>query len=120
MGQGAKELQARFITFSAGPGAASNVSYLEQTVLLASVLHRYGFVLPHAGWEQDRWGPFNVSAVPMPLKVRRRDLGGGGMKSVIGEFWGRADGWCFVGGTFCRYDTVMASQNDSNKFSLLP
>ncbi|MCJ1315531.1 hypothetical protein MMC15_000851 [Xylographa vitiligo] len=72
----AKELQPYFITFSAGARGCigRNISYLEQTVLLASVLHRYEFALPYEGWEQDRWEAFNLSPGPMPLKVWRRDL----------------------------------------------
>ncbi|MCJ1301357.1 hypothetical protein MMC08_004156 [Hypocenomyce scalaris] len=77
LADGAKELQAYFITFSTGARGCigRNISYLEQTVLLASVVHRYAFALPHRGWEQERWEAFNLSPGPMPLKVWRRDLG---------------------------------------------
>ena len=75
--EGAKDLQPYFITFSAGARGCigRNISYLEQTVLLASVLHRYEFALPYDGWEQERFEAFNLSPGPMPVKVWRRDLG---------------------------------------------
>ncbi|KAH8812392.1 cytochrome P450 [Xylogone sp. PMI_703] len=74
---GAKELQAAFISFSAGARGCigRNISYLEQTVLLASVVHRYEFALPSREWEQTRWETFNLMPGPMPLKVWRRKPG---------------------------------------------
>jgi cytochrome P450 len=71
---GAKELQAAFISFSTGARGCigRNISYLEQTVLLASVVHRYDFALPSEDWEPTRWETFNLSPGPMPLKVWRR------------------------------------------------
>lgn len=75
----AKDLQPFFIAFSAGSRGCigRNISYLEQTVLLASVVHRYGFALPHEAWEPERWESMNLGPGPMPLKVWRRDLGVG-------------------------------------------
>jgi cytochrome P450 len=74
LGDDAKELQAAFITFSAGARGCigRNISYLEQTVLLASVVHRYEFALPFEGWKPDLFEAFNLSPGPMPLKVWRR------------------------------------------------
>lgn len=76
--EGAKEMQPFFITFSAGARGCigRNISYLEQTVLLASVLHRFELCLPGEGWEQERWEAFNLSPGEMPVKVWRRELGG--------------------------------------------
>lgn len=70
----AKELQPYFITFSAGARGCigRNISYLEQTVVLASLLHRYEFALPSPDWEPTRRETFNLSPGPMPLKVWRR------------------------------------------------
>jgi hypothetical protein len=45
---------------------------VEQTVLLASVVHRFEFALPCEGWQPDRYEAFNLSPGPMPLKVWRR------------------------------------------------
>jgi cytochrome P450 len=71
-----KDLQPYFIAFSAGARGCigRNISYLEQTVLLASVVHRYEFALPFPEWEPERWESMNLAPGPMPLKVWRRDL----------------------------------------------
>lgn len=78
LGENAREMQPYFITLSAGARGCigRNISYLEQTVLLAIVVHRCEFALPYKGWEQERWESFNLSSGPMPLKVWRRDLDG--------------------------------------------
>ncbi|KAL2108281.1 hypothetical protein VUR80DRAFT_4015 [Thermomyces stellatus] len=77
LGEKGKELQPYFISFSAGARGCigRNISYLEQTVLLASVVHRYEFALPYPEWEPERREAFNLLPGPMPLKIWRRDLG---------------------------------------------
>ena len=72
--EGGKELQPYFVTFSAGArGCISrNISYLEQMVLLATLLHRTDFSLPFPEWEPTRRENFNLCPGPMPLKVWRR------------------------------------------------
>jgi cytochrome P450 len=74
LGDKGKDLQSAFIAFSTGARGCigRNISYLEQTVLLASVVHRYGFELPHEGWEPERWEAMNLMPGPMPLKIWRR------------------------------------------------
>lgn len=74
LGPDAKELQAAFISFSTGARGCigRNISYLEQTVLLASVVHRFEWALPYEGWTPERFESFNLSPGPMPLKVWRR------------------------------------------------
>ncbi|KAL2441232.1 Cytochrome P450 monooxygenase [Exophiala dermatitidis] len=74
LGDAGKELQPYFIAFSAGARGCigRNISYLEQMVVLASVLHRYEFALPHPRWEPTRRENFNLSPGPMPLKIWRR------------------------------------------------
>lgn len=69
-----RELQPYFITFSAGARGCigRNISYLEQTVLLASIIHRFEFALAYPEWEPCRRENFNLSPGPMPLKVWRR------------------------------------------------
>lgn len=76
LGEAGKELQPYFISFSAGARGCigRNISYLEQTVLLSSVVHRYEFALPHEGWEQERFETTNLSPGVLPLKVWRREL----------------------------------------------
>jgi len=72
--EGGKELQPFFIAFSAGARGCigRNISYLEQTVLLASLLHRFEFALPSPDWEPERRETFNLGPGPMPLKVWQR------------------------------------------------
>jgi cytochrome P450 len=78
LGEKGKELQPYFIAFSAGARGCigRNISYLEQTVLLASVLHRYEFALPSPGWEIERRETFNLILGEMPVKVWRRQKKG--------------------------------------------
>ncbi|KAL1839001.1 hypothetical protein VTK73DRAFT_4147 [Phialemonium thermophilum] len=75
LGDKGKELQSAFITFSAGARGCigRNISYLEQAVVLASVVHRYDFALP-AGFELQREETMNHILGPMPVKAWRRDL----------------------------------------------
>lgn len=77
LGEKAKDLQPYFISFSAGARGCigRNISYLEQTVLLASVVHRYEMALPHPEWEQPRQEMLNLMPGPLPLKMWRRDRG---------------------------------------------
>jgi cytochrome P450 len=74
LGVEGKELQPYFIAFSAGARGCigRNISYLEQMVLLASLLHRYEFALPYPEWEPTRRENFNLSPSSMPLKVWMR------------------------------------------------
>ncbi|KAI5925575.1 cytochrome P450 [Camillea tinctor] len=76
LGEKGKALQPYFVTFGAGARGCigRNISYLEQTVLLASVVHRYEFALPHPDWEPERREAVNLTPGPMPLKVWRRQL----------------------------------------------
>lgn len=76
LGEKSRSLQSYFVPFSSGPRACigQNLTYLEQTIMLASVLHRYKFALPHPEWEQDRVEVTNLLPGPLPLKVWRRCL----------------------------------------------
>jgi cytochrome P450 len=75
LGEKGKELQGAFLSFSTGARGCigRNISYLEQTVVLASIVHRYGLCLEKEGWEPERWEAFNLSPGSMWLKVWRRD-----------------------------------------------
>lgn len=57
-----KRMEPYFIPFSAGARGCigRNISYLEQTVVLASLVHRYDFTLPNPRWELKRHEAFNV------------------------------------------------------------
>lgn len=78
LGEEGKALQPYFLAFSAGARGCigRNISYLEQTVLLASVLHRYNFALPKPDWEMQRLETMNLILGEMPVKVWKRDVGG--------------------------------------------
>ncbi|KAF2233598.1 putative cytochrome P450 [Viridothelium virens] len=73
LGEEGKKLQGSFIAFSAGARGCigRNISYLEQTVILASLLHRYDFALPR-GFELRRLETMNHILGEMPVKVWRR------------------------------------------------
>lgn len=74
LGESGKNLQPFFIPFSTGARGCigRNISYLEQTVLLASLVHRFEFALPHPGWEPTRRETTTLGSGPMPMKVWRR------------------------------------------------
>ncbi|KAB2571862.1 Benzoate 4-monooxygenase [Lasiodiplodia theobromae] len=76
LGAAGKELQPWFITFSAGARGCigRNISYLEQVVVTASMVHRYEFALPGEGWEQSKYEHFNLNPGPLPLKIWRREV----------------------------------------------
>lgn len=74
LGEEGKNLQPYFLAFSAGARGCigRNISYLEQTVVLASLLRRYEFALPHPDWEIERLETMNWILGPMPVKVWKR------------------------------------------------
>ncbi|GAB1207703.1 hypothetical protein APSETT445_006432 [Aspergillus pseudonomiae] len=74
LGEKGRDLQPYFVAFSAGARGCigRNISYLEQTVLLASLVHRFEFALPSPSWEPVRHETTNSNSGPMPLKVWRR------------------------------------------------
>lgn len=74
LGEGGKELQPYFVAFSQGARGCTgrNISYLEQTVLLGSLVHRFDFALPSPDWEPTRRETTNLGTGPMPLKIWRR------------------------------------------------
>lgn len=78
LGEEGKALQPYFIAFSAGARGCigRNISYLEQAVLLASVVHRYNFCLSRPDWELERLETMNLILGEMPVKVWRRNLRG--------------------------------------------
>ena len=74
LSQQGKELQPYFLTFSTGARGClgRNISYLEQYMITATMVHRYDFALPSPEWEQYRYEHFNQVPGPLPLKVSRR------------------------------------------------
>ena len=75
LGEEGKALQPYFVAFSAGARSCigRNISYLEQTKVIASVLHRYDFALAHPEWEMKRLETMNMILGDMPVKVWRRE-----------------------------------------------
>ncbi|KAF9886140.1 hypothetical protein FE257_011965 [Aspergillus nanangensis] len=76
VGEEGKMLQPYFVAFSAGARSCigRNISYLEQTKILATLVHRYEFALPHPGWELKRLETMNLILGDMPVKVWRRRI----------------------------------------------
>ncbi|EOD45773.1 Benzoate 4-monooxygenase cytochrome p450 protein [Neofusicoccum parvum] len=75
LGEAGKALQPYFISFSAGARGCigRNISYLEQAVVLATMVHRYEFALPSPAWELQREETMNWLLKDMPVKVWRRE-----------------------------------------------
>ena len=69
-----KRMESSFIPFSTGGRGCigRNISYLEQTVVLASLVHRYEFAFAEKDWELSRFEAFNLIIGPMPIKMWRR------------------------------------------------
>lgn len=76
LGDKGRELQRGFIAFSAGARGCigRNISYLEQTVLLASVIHRYELALTSPDWEPEVVETTNMCMKELPVKIWRREL----------------------------------------------
>lgn len=77
LGEAGKSLQPYFLAFSAGPRGCigRNISYLEQTVALGTLVRRYEFALPHPDWSIERLETLNWILGEMPVKVWRRRRG---------------------------------------------
>ncbi|KAH0021032.1 cytochrome protein, partial [Aureobasidium melanogenum] len=74
LGEAGKELGPYFVAFSAGARGCigRNISYLEQTVVLASMLHRYDFELADPAFEPERHEFMNLHLSALPVRIRRR------------------------------------------------
>ncbi|KAJ5109379.1 hypothetical protein N7456_006054 [Penicillium angulare] len=75
LGEEGKALQPYFVPFSTGARGCigRNISYLEQTVLVASLVHRFEFALQSPDWDPPIPETTNLCPGPMPLKVWRRE-----------------------------------------------
>ena len=71
-----KRMSPYFIPFSTGGRGClgRNISYLEQTVVLASMVHRYEFSFAKPGFELGRFEAFNLLVGEMPIRMWRRDI----------------------------------------------
>lgn len=70
-----KRMEPYFIPFSTGARGCigRNISYLEQTVVVASLVHRYEFALPSSPWTLQRHEAFNILVGEIPMKIWRRE-----------------------------------------------
>ncbi|KAF3071754.1 Benzoate 4-monooxygenase [Trichoderma lentiforme] len=70
-----KETQGTFIPFSTGARGCigRNISYIEQTVLLATLVQRYDLSLVDPEGNLYHEEAFNLWPGPLPLKIRRRE-----------------------------------------------
>ncbi|KAF5663444.1 cytochrome P450 monooxygenase oxidoreductase [Fusarium circinatum] len=76
LGEKSRSSQLYFVVRAGAPSCIGrNISYLEQTVLLASAVHRYEWALPYPEWEPEHRETMNLAPGSMPLKVWRRDFG---------------------------------------------
>lgn len=69
-----KQMRAVFIPFSAGARACvgRNITMIEQQMLLATLVKRYGFDLPSTDWTLDWEEGFNLWPGKLPLRIWRR------------------------------------------------
>ncbi|SPO03074.1 related to benzoate 4-monooxygenase cytochrome P450 [Cephalotrichum gorgonifer] len=76
LGEGARELQAHFLAFSAGARGCigRNITYLEQSVVLASLVRRFEFELLREDWVLRQEEAFTCSPGDMPVRIRRRKV----------------------------------------------
>ncbi|KAG9501751.1 hypothetical protein J7337_007442 [Fusarium musae] len=69
-----KRMEPFFIPFSAGARGCigRNISYLEQQIVLATLVHRYEFAMPTKDFTVDRFEAFNLIMGKLPIKIWRR------------------------------------------------
>lgn len=74
LGDGAKGLQGSFIAFSAGARGCigRNITYMEQLILIATLVRRFDFALIDPEWKVAYEEAFLLWPTSMPLKVRLR------------------------------------------------
>lgn len=76
LGPEGMKAQASFIPFSTGARGCigRNISYIEQTLLLAKLLTRYDFQFQHPGFELEHKEAFNLWPCALPLLISRREV----------------------------------------------
>ena len=75
LGDAGKELGPYFVSFSAGARGCigRNISYLEQTVALATMIHRYDIALADPTFVPDRKETFNLHPNELPILLSLRN-----------------------------------------------
>ncbi|KAF2094199.1 cytochrome P450 monooxygenase [Rhizodiscina lignyota] len=76
LAEDAQELQPHFITFSAGARGCigRNITYLEQYVAIATLVHRYDFELISPDWVLPQREAFTCSPGDLPVRISRRQI----------------------------------------------
>ena len=69
-----RKLESNFIPFSKGGRGClgRNISYLEQTIVVASLVHRYDFAFASEDHETERFEAFNLIMGKLPLQLWQR------------------------------------------------
>lgn len=72
-----KQMRTVFIPFTTGARACigRNITFIEQQIVVATLVHRYEFALPSRDWKLEWEEAFNLWPAQMPLKIWRRDEG---------------------------------------------
>lgn len=78
LGENGVKLQRGFIPFSSGARACvgRNMAYMEVTLTVAALVHRYHLTLPTPDWEPKVVETFVIKAGEMPVKMWRRNRNG--------------------------------------------
>lgn len=71
-----KRMEPYFTPFSTGARAClrRNITYLEQMVVLASIVRRYEFALKSPDFRLERREAFNLLVGELPVKIWMREL----------------------------------------------
>jgi cytochrome P450 len=74
LGENAAKLQKGFMPFSSGARACvgRNMAYMELSLIVATLMHRYHFALPSPQWEPTIYETMVIKSGPMPVKIWRR------------------------------------------------
>ena len=74
LGEEAKNFQKYILTFSAGGRVCigKNITYLEQSLLVAALVRRYDFELPSQAWKMEWEEYFNSWPKQLPVRFTRR------------------------------------------------
>ncbi|KAF0643190.1 hypothetical protein FPSE5266_07858 [Fusarium pseudograminearum] len=69
-----KRMEPFFIPFSAGARGCigRNISYLEQQIVVSTLVHRYDFAMPTKDFKVSRFEAFNLIMGRLPIKIWRR------------------------------------------------
>lgn len=70
-----RNMRAVFISFSSGARACirRNITFIEQQILVAMLVHCYEFALPSKDWMLEWEEAFNLWPGRMPVRIWRRD-----------------------------------------------